>query len=263
MILLLALSLNLVKAIASENFQTAVAKQLAPIVFNSIQTPTPFFGDAPTGGIFRNSYDWHSSVHAHWALLSMSKKLQDAELLAWVTKRLETGLPKEREYLKNNPNFEMPYGRVWLLLLLSEIEKEPHFAESPLVRSFRQEIEIQIGDWLLQTQPNCRGDYLSWPFVYFLYSKTHTENPALLKILQQKSKLISCNSTTVSSNDFISLNSLFAMLSSKERTAPASLDFPDSLTLWNCHSWGALISEAWPIDPDIKPLNAKLSLTGW
>ena len=40
--------------------------------------------------IFHGCWDWHSSVHGHWALLESSYLLDDKENLEWVTERLQS-----------------------------------------------------------------------------------------------------------------------------------------------------------------------------
>ena len=68
--------------------------------------------------LFHGSWDWHSSVHAHWALLLHARIEQDHSLFAWLRKRLESGvIIKEIQYLMDNPDFERPYGRAWFLAL--------------------------------------------------------------------------------------------------------------------------------------------------
>ena len=68
--------------------------------------------------IFHGSWDWHSSVHGHWAGLWLSKRLMRMTENLAICQRLESAkFIQEMDELLLNTNFEMPYGRAWLLLL--------------------------------------------------------------------------------------------------------------------------------------------------
>ena len=74
--------------------------------------------------IFHGCWDWHSSVHGHWALLESAHLVQDEESLQWVLNRLQhPKMLKEIQYLQDHPNFEMPYGRAWFLRLMMRLEQ--------------------------------------------------------------------------------------------------------------------------------------------
>lgn len=83
-------------------------------------------GKAPAR-VFNGSFDWHSSVHAHWALLSIARLTADAELESRVLARLSPAALSEEagELLRAGAGFEMPYGQAWLLLLLRELGRRP------------------------------------------------------------------------------------------------------------------------------------------
>ena len=72
--------------------------------------------------IFHGCYDWHSSVHGHWALIRISHACdRHGSLAAMVTRRFTTeALEAESAYLKEHPSFELPYGRAWFLRLAIE-----------------------------------------------------------------------------------------------------------------------------------------------
>lgn len=70
--------------------------------------------------VFDGCVDWHSALHANWALYWSSFQLHDAAIRDRVLARLSRhGLESERKRFKRidefNGNFEMPYGRAWLL----------------------------------------------------------------------------------------------------------------------------------------------------
>jgi DUF2891 family protein len=72
---------------------------------------------------FHGCVDWHSAVHGAWALTAYARMTGDTicdELLE-ETLRPEK-LAAERALLAARPDFEMPYGRAWLLRLARERE---------------------------------------------------------------------------------------------------------------------------------------------
>ncbi len=64
-------------------------------------------------------WDWHSCVHGHWALLVLSGPSHPA--IEALTLDL---LKREALLLARCPQFENPYGRSWLVLLLDNLASE-------------------------------------------------------------------------------------------------------------------------------------------
>lgn len=93
---------------------------------------------------FYGCYDWHSSVHGHWSIVSLLKqfpKLDDAEdlkrrLLANISKE---NILKEVEYFhdKHNTSYERTYGWAWLLKLAEEL----HTWDDPVARQLEQNLQ--------------------------------------------------------------------------------------------------------------------------
>lgn len=82
--------------------------------------------------IFFGSYDWHSSVHSHWALVRMARRaarLADssaaaAALVARCSGVLRPRLTaenveRELEFFAERPSFSLPYGIAWAAALAS------------------------------------------------------------------------------------------------------------------------------------------------
>mgnify|MGYP001581568994 CR=1 FL=1 len=71
---------------------------------------------------FHGCYDWHSAVHGHWALLRIARAGRGTRAAALAADRSLSpqSVAKEASMLRENPAFEMPYGRAWFLLLASE-----------------------------------------------------------------------------------------------------------------------------------------------
>ncbi len=73
-------------------------------------------------GVFGTHFDWHSSVHAHWMLLSISRIFDDKLVASKILARFDRPhFEYERQLLLKNESYELPYGQSWLLLLLSQI----------------------------------------------------------------------------------------------------------------------------------------------
>lgn len=77
---------------------------------------------------FYGCFDWHSSVHGHWSLVSLLKQFPKIENSGEIRKLLSRNLSKaniqkEIEYFKKplNKSFERTYGWTWLLKLDLEL----------------------------------------------------------------------------------------------------------------------------------------------
>lgn len=198
-------------------------------------------------GIFGTHFDWHSSVHAHWMLLSSSRIFSDRVVISKITSRFNrTSFEYERQLLLKDPNFELPYGQSWLLLLLSELEKHDiMFAE------LKNETIIRVIGWLNQTEfPQKSADsYHSWLISYFLLRKSGFQYPKELDI---KFNLVDFVRDEDDPKDFFSSESLFSLLkgSPKSQFEFDLKRFPRPITIQNCHAVGKLISKSW-ITPEV------------
>ena len=156
-----------------------IIEQLRPVIESALVQTQPHCGrGVGSGRIFTGNYDWHSSVHAHWALLSMARVSDDDDLQMQILARLSpANLAAEHRFLAAETEFELPYGRAWLALLLAELAKHRHdYAELPQLRALT---ETQVARWLEQTPfeadaPKTTGENIacgshqSWLFAYLL-----------------------------------------------------------------------------------------------
>jgi len=78
---------------------------------------------------FYGCFDWHSSVHAHWSLVSLLKQFPDLKKADTIREKLKESLSAENiqgeiDYFKReqSDSFERTYGWAWLLKLSEEIE---------------------------------------------------------------------------------------------------------------------------------------------
>ena len=93
---------------------------------------------------FYGCFDWHSSVHGHWSLVSLLKKfpnLKDASktkeiLLTSISKE---NIEKEIAYFnkKYNKSYERTYGWAWLLKLAEEL----HTWNDPIAKELEQNLQ--------------------------------------------------------------------------------------------------------------------------
>ena len=92
--------------------------------------------------IFHGCWDWHSSVHGHWALLESTYLVDDKENFEWVSRRLQSkDMKEEIQYLGDHPEFEMPYGRAWYLRLMMRFEQ---ITGNENYKSLVQEIALDL-----------------------------------------------------------------------------------------------------------------------
>ncbi|WP_406683505.1 DUF2891 domain-containing protein [Seonamhaeicola sp. MEBiC1930] len=77
---------------------------------------------------FYGCYDWHSSVHGHWSLVSLLKQFPNLNNAGKIKQRLLNNISKEKieaevAYFdgKHNKSYERTYGWSWLLKLAEEL----------------------------------------------------------------------------------------------------------------------------------------------
>lgn len=77
---------------------------------------------------FYGCFDWHSSVHGHWSLVSLLKQFPNLENAEEIKGKLQQNISKENilaevAYFegKGNTSYERTYGWAWLLKLAEEL----------------------------------------------------------------------------------------------------------------------------------------------
>jgi len=76
--------------------------------------------------VFYGHFDWHSSVHGHWALVRLVRLFPELSIAEEIWSALERkftqeGLEVEAMNLAHNPSFERMYGWAWALRLGLEL----------------------------------------------------------------------------------------------------------------------------------------------
>jgi hypothetical protein len=233
---------------------------------------------------FTGSYDWHSAVHGHWALLSMARVRKDEETRTFVLRRLHPSiLAAEGTYLEENPDFEMPYGRAWLVLLLDELERHPEVSGNPAwlraVRDLRGATERAVVDWLARTRfPDARnfprhylaaqrfrGDHYSWLFPYVFLQLAGVKDRRAARAFRALAPRIDpwraeLATATHAEFDFLEAAALLALSDRLAgRTTSYACDrveLPAAVTRANAHRPGAYIADAWPCTLGDEPARA-------
>ncbi len=247
---------------------TRIINQLRPVIESALLQTQPHCGRGVGGGrIFTGNYDWHSSVHAHWALLSMARVGGHDDLQGRMLARLSpANLAAEHQFLAADAEFELPYGRAWLLLLLAELEKHPHdYSElSPL----RALIESQVITWLEQTPfeadaPKTTGaniacgSHQSWLFAYLLLQLS-APSASIQTRLDGLFPRIEAARTRIararhSDYDFLFLPAVLRVIDATRAAAATPPPYRhstrahwQSLNLSNAHTAGQNVTRLWP-----------------
>ena len=149
-------------------------QDLAAVIRRGIETQEPHHQGPRGPGPFGGSFDWHSCVHAHWALLSM-ERLAGLRRDPWLAERLGTDvLTAEMDFLDDDPAFELPYGRVWFLLLLAElrIQGRADAAVHELYTRLENELLDDLDNRAFPENPEQAQPYLgthnSWIFTHWM-----------------------------------------------------------------------------------------------
>jgi hypothetical protein len=139
---------------------------------------------------FHGCIDWHSAVHATWALHALHRITGEAAYLAAANAVLDpVGLAGELEDIGNDnlPFVELMYGRAWFLLLARE--RELALGERPGATDLRPHAELvadQLDDYLSGLSPAqlenfiAADDYFnaSWALLNLHRWATHTGDSA-------------------------------------------------------------------------------------
>ena len=139
--------------------------------------------------IFHGCWDWHSSVHGHWALLESSHLVDDKENMEWVSERLQNkNMEVEIRYLRDHPDFEMPYGRAWYLRLMMRLEQITEFSD---YKCLVQEIALDLREWIDNSMRDPSiSEYKnpSWALIQLHDWGKHFEDDDMVKWVIEKTK---------------------------------------------------------------------------
>lgn len=107
---------------------------------------------------FYGCFDWHSSVHAHWLLVRLTRMFPQAPFTPEARRALAQSLTpaniaQEVKYLDDagRKSFERPYGLAWLLQLAAELQEsgdQDARQWSATLRPLEQAVTARISSWL-------------------------------------------------------------------------------------------------------------------
>lgn len=138
------------------NFDLEEANRLAQLPLDCIGVEYPnklnqtLGSSADLGGpqelhpAFYGCFDWHSSVHGHWALVSLLKQFPNLEKEEEIRERLKASMSAENiqaelEYFKreHGDTYERTYGWAWLLKLAEEL----HTWDDPMAEELESNLQ--------------------------------------------------------------------------------------------------------------------------
>ena len=149
---------------------------------------------------FYGCFDWHSSVHGHWTLVTLLTKFPDFEHRAAILAKLQANITKENiakevAYFDDahNKNYERTYGWAWLLKLDEALRewdapeaKEMQVALQPLTALLANKF-VDFLDKL--NYPIRIGEHSNTAFgMSFAYDYARKYHPALKAKIEEKAK---------------------------------------------------------------------------
>ncbi len=150
---------------------------------------------------FYGCFDWHSSVHGHWSLVSLLKQYPNIENAESIKINLLSNISKENitaevQYFKGKHNkiYERTYGWAWLLKLAEEL----HTWDDPVARKLEENLQpltMLIVDKYLVFLPKLNypirvGEHPNTAFgLSFAWDYANTTgNVVLKKLIEERAK---------------------------------------------------------------------------
>ncbi len=230
-------------------------EKLKVVIWNSIHHTHAKYSTTE----FSGSYDWHSDVHAHWTLLSMARVTQDQDLEDKMMSILTIErLEREYQFLMapENANFEKPYGRTWMLLLLWELSHR-EISNNQRFQKIRWDLTQDMLQWLKSADfpeqsygHGLIGTHDSWLMSLFLFKLSKSKNLEVSKQIKQliKEKMeplaAQIESKAMEPNDFLYLPALKYLIDHKGRYDKNILPIPTTAG-YACHYPGAIQVSLW------------------
>lgn len=149
---------------------------------------------------FYGCFDWHSSVHGHWTLVTILKTFPDFEYRDEILQKLKKNITRENilkevEYFddEHNKDYERTYGWAWLLKLDEALQdwnspeaRELHKNLEPLVELISEKF-IEFLDKLIY--PIRVGEHTNIAFgMSFAYDYARKYNAELAKKIEDKAE---------------------------------------------------------------------------
>jgi hypothetical protein len=110
----------------------------------SLHDSTHLGGPKQLHPAFYGCYDWHSSVHGHWSLVSLLKQFPSLNQASTIRNKLVENISKENILAElayfnrtGNKSYERTYGWAWILKLAEEL----HTWNDPLARDLEANLQ--------------------------------------------------------------------------------------------------------------------------
>ncbi len=150
---------------------------------------------------FYGCFDWHSSVHGHWSLVSLLKQFPAIDNAEAIRQRLLKNISKENIeaevqyfYGKHNKSYERTYGWAWLLKLAEELHTWDDATARILETNLQPLTDLIVGKYMeflpKLNYPIRVGEHPNTAFgLSFAYDYAITvNNEALKDLIEQRAK---------------------------------------------------------------------------
>lgn len=229
-----------------------------------------WFHGAGLESCFDGSYDWHSCVIAHFALLNHARVHADAELARFMLDRLTPRVLKAEQALLedrgSSGSVTYPYDEAWYLMLLAELARHAG-VDQEQIRALREAHEDKLLDFLEASdfpegvpKVDFCGFYRSWLFAYLLVTLSHPiapDSPARLARLHREKLQPAREKLTQRRDahpwDFLWLPAVLALVDRVARPDERSpyepglgQPLPDEVNISTVHQLGVSLSRMWP-----------------
>jgi Protein of unknown function (DUF2891) len=133
---------------------------------------------------FHGCIDWHSAVHGTWALIAYARITGDKRDAALIANAMApVKIAAERQLLRTQPVFEMPYGRAWFLRLARE---HALAGGDGVLTPMAEDVLTSMLDYYRRQPPDPRrGSYGSdsWALINMHEYATFTGNASALRTI--------------------------------------------------------------------------------
>ena len=150
---------------------------------------------------FYGCFDWHSSVHGHWSLVSLLKQFPEVDNAEAIKQKLLQNISKENIetevvyfYGEHNKSYERTYGWAWLLKLAEELHTWDSETARQLEANLQPLTDLIVGKYIeflpKLNYPIRVGDHPNTAFgLSFAWDYANTLNNSVLKsVIEQRAK---------------------------------------------------------------------------
>jgi hypothetical protein len=149
---------------------------------------------------FYGCFDWHSSVHGHWTLVTILKENPDFEFKEEVLLKLKTTITKEnieKELLYfddvHNSTYERTYGWAWVLKLSETLKDWKHPEAKELEQNLQPLVDLLISKYIeflpKLTYPIRVGEHPNIAFgMSFALDYAQKHHPELAQLIKQRAE---------------------------------------------------------------------------